>query len=82
MSSPSDVPGECHCPCGQYFTGLEEGGKKKRRGEKKKEEKTWHIKTKLDTGVSKIYFLASSDKGVSQFIMNDKKKMQVKPPSQ
>ena len=43
---------------------------------------TWHIKTKLDTGVSKIYFLASSDKGVSQFIMNDKKKMQVKPPSQ
>lgn len=39
---------------------------------------TWHIKTKLDTRVSKTYFPASSDKGASQFIMNDKKKMQVK----
>ena len=29
MSSPSDVPGECHCPYGQYFTGLEEEGGKK-----------------------------------------------------
>ena len=34
----------------------------------------WHIKTKLDKGVSKIYFLASSDKGVSHFIMMTKRK--------
>lgn len=33
---------------------------------------TWHIKTKLATDVSKIYFVASSDKAASQLIMNVK----------
>lgn len=33
---------------------------------------TWHIKTKLPTFISKIYFGDSSDKAASQFIVNAK----------
>lgn len=33
---------------------------------------TWHIKTKLPTCISKIYFGDSSDKAASQFIVNAK----------